>query len=88
VAWDAGCFGDAADHSVDVTSVDRVARQRAQDQVPRGAFAPACFEDAEDRDGQGHRGRLVSLAYQVKHPMASQCFPIVLDPYRGSFGCS
>src|SRR6478735_6559703 len=41
VTWDGRCFRDAGDHSVGVSAVDGVARQRAQDEPAFGSFSAA-----------------------------------------------
>ena len=51
VTGNARDLGDADDHAVAVASVDRVVRQRSQDQRTLGAFASAGLQDPEDRDG-------------------------------------
>jgi hypothetical protein len=61
VAWDASGLGDAHDHPVDVTSVNGLPRDRAQDQGSMGALSPAGFEHPKYRNGDRHRGRLVAL---------------------------
>ena len=83
-----GGFRDPAHHSVAVAAVDRLARDRAQDQGSVGAFSTARLENAQDRDGQRHGRWLVALADQVQHPVPAERLAVVLDPHRCSFGGS
>lgn len=47
VSGDAGHLSDSDDHAVAVASVDRLARQRPQNQRPFGEFASAGLQDAQ-----------------------------------------
>lgn len=47
VPRDACCPGDALDHAVDIAAVDRVARERPQDESPVRAFAAAGLESSQ-----------------------------------------
>lgn len=73
---------------VGVAAVDRLARDRSKQESPGCALAAAGFQDAEDGHGERHGGRLVALADQVKHSVASQGLGVVLDPHRRGFGRS
>ncbi len=82
MSWDPGDLGDPEHHAVDVAAVDRRTRHRSQDQRPGDAFTAAGLQNPQDRDGQGHRGRLVALADQVQDAVASQGLGVILDPDR------
>jgi len=71
--------------TINVASIDRLARDRSQQQRPGGPLAPAYLQHPHDRDRQRHRGGLVALADQVKHPVATESVGVVLDLHRGRF---
>lgn len=64
---DRGGASDALDHSVDVASVDRVARERSQNERTVRSFASAGLEYPQDSDCERHGGWLVSFADEVEH---------------------
>ena len=61
MAWDGGGLRDALHHPVGVAAVDRVACERAQDQVPGDALATASFKHSKDRTHTGIVAGLLPL---------------------------
>jgi hypothetical protein len=88
VARDAGRLGDPDNHSVDVASINRSTRDRAQDERAGGAVSSARLEHPQDRDGERHRRGLVALPDQVQDTVATKGLAVVLDTYGGCLGGS
>jgi len=74
--------GDALDHPIHVTSINRLAGERTQDERSGAPLASACLEHSKNRDSDWHGGGLVALADYVQDAVAAQRLGVVLDPDR------